>query len=455
MPRTTDLVGKVRKYIAEKNIPIGERIVAGLSGGADSVCLLLILKELGVSPVCVHVNHMIRGEEADRDEEFCRSLCEKLGVKFVSYRCNVPEYAKEKGVGTEEAARLMRWERFYETARQYGVDTIAVAHNRTDRVETFVFNAARGAGLKGLGSILPVRQKDGFTVIRPLLCADKSEIIEYLDSVGQPYVTDSTNDDTDYTRNYIRKELLPALERVNPGYAANIERSADAAAEADGFIESCALDYIGLHGDPDADSFAALHGCVAASVISILYRRRRGEDLSKIHIDLIKDFIRTAENGKRLNLPSDTDMICDNGRFRFIPRLMPREYTYALSAGVNRFADLGVDIYVEKSENASSVNDLKNIYNLVKRFKISSAIIDSGVFVRSRAASDSVYSGGMTHTLKKLLSDKKVPSSKRADYPVICDAEGVLIVPPFLSRDGCRGDEKYFVTYCEYGFERN
>ena len=96
MPRTADLVAKVSEYIAAKGIGLKEPLVAGLSGGADSVCLLLVLQKLGVTPVCVHINHMIRGKEADRDEEFCRSLCEKLGVKFVSYKCNVPEYAKEK-----------------------------------------------------------------------------------------------------------------------------------------------------------------------------------------------------------------------------------------------------------------------------------------------------------------------------------------------------------------------
>ncbi|MBQ3870060.1 MAG: tRNA lysidine(34) synthetase TilS [Clostridia bacterium] len=452
MPRTADLVAKVREYIAAKGIGLKEPLVAGLSGGADSVCLLLVLQKLGVTPVCVHINHMIRGKEADRDEEFCRSLCEKLGVKFVSYKCNVPEYAKEKGIGTEEAAREMRWARFYEAARRCGAKTIAVAHNRTDRLETFLFNSSRGAGLRGLGSILPVREKDGFTVIRPLLCADKQEITAYLDSIGQPYVHDSTNDDTDYTRNYIRKELLPRFGRVNPAFASNMERSADAAAEADEFVESCALDYISSHERPDPVSFSSLHACVASRVLSILYNRQSGSELSFAHVGIITEFIKTAENGKRLNLPSGTDLIIENGVFRFAARTYNREYRYVLAPGLNRFADLGFDVYVEAADDAVSLCELKNIYKLVKRFIISSDIIRDGVYVRNRAGSDRLVYGGMTHTVKKLLSEKKVPSSRRGDYPVFCDKRGVLCIMPFVSRDGCRGDEKFSLTYCENSF---
>ena len=450
MPRPVDLVSKVRVYASDKGMVIKEPLVVGLSGGADSVCLLLILLKLGVSPVCVHVNHMIRGAEADRDEAFCRSLCEKLGVRFVCYKKDVPVYAKDNGMGTEEAARRLRWECFYDTARKYGADTVAVAHNRTDRVETFIFNSARGAGVKGLGSILPVRQKDGFTVIRPLLCADKAEITEYLDSVGQPYVTDSTNGDTDYTRNYIRKEILPELERINPSYAANIARSADAAAEADGFIDMCAEEYIGSRDGIEPESFLSLHGCVSSRVLASLYFRICGASLSKIHIELITDFIKKAENGKKLVLPLGVEIIKENGVFRFIPRIDPGPYRYELTTGKNVFPELGCDVFVEEAENASLINELINIYKLVKRFKISSDIIKDGIYVRGRAEGDRFVYGQMTHTVKKLLSEKKVPSSLRGSYPVFCDSSGILFVAPFTSRDGCRGDEKYCVTYCEY-----
>ena len=286
--------------------------------------------------------------------------------------------------------------------------------------------------------------------MRPLLCAEKYEITGYLDALGQPYVTDSTNDDTGYTRNYIRKTLLPGFDRVNSSYAANIARSADAASEADAFIEECANGYIDSHEGADGVSFSHLHPCVSSRVVSLLYYRESGSPLSKIHIGLITDFIKNAENGKRLTLPLGIDIVKDNGVSRFIKRKDRTDYSYVLSDGKNVFPDLNCDVYVEKAGDAAQIGELINIYNLVKRFKINSDIIKSGVYVRARKESDKFVYGGMTHTVKKLLSEKKVASSLRGDYPVFCDKDGILLVAPFTSRDGCRGDEKYYITYCEY-----
>lgn len=206
----------------------GGRVVAALSGGADSVSLLIALNELRgelhIELFACHLNHGLRGEASDRDERFCRELCEGLGVPLYSRRINVSERMR-KHESTEQAARRERYAFFEEALASFGADILATAHNANDNAETVLLNLARGTGLKGLCGIPPVRCfGKGFRVIRPLIFCERAQIEEFLNERGQGCVTDATNLSEDYTRNKLRRRVLPELSGINPSVVAVIGR---------------------------------------------------------------------------------------------------------------------------------------------------------------------------------------------------------------------------------------
>lgn len=192
--------------------PLGHLSIVALSGGADSVALLLGLLRLGQPLVAAHCNFHLRGEESDADEAFVRQLCEEKGVKLYVEHFDTEAYAKQQRISIEMAARELRYDFFERLRQQLGADTIAVAHHRDDNVETLLLNLIRGSGLKGLCGM---RSKNGY-VIRPLLDVTRKEIEIFLTAEGQAFQTDSTNAQTIYKRNKIRHELLPLLRELNP-----------------------------------------------------------------------------------------------------------------------------------------------------------------------------------------------------------------------------------------------
>ena len=210
----------------------GAHILAGVSGGADSVCLLLVLKELegqyGLKISAVHVEHGIRGEESLRDKRFVEELCREQGISCLEYDCDAITYARERGLSLEEGARELRYGFFVQAAKEIGADKIAVAHNQNDCAETLLFHMSRGSGLKGMCGIVPVRDN----IIRPLLCVSRSEIETYLAERQQAYCTDTTNRELQYTRNKIRHQVLPVLLEINSGAVEHLYRSTQRIANA-------------------------------------------------------------------------------------------------------------------------------------------------------------------------------------------------------------------------------
>ncbi len=219
------LVNRVATYIQkEKLLPEQGKVLIALSGGADSVTLLHILMALGYTCEAAHCNFTLRGEESDRDERFVRALCETLDIPLYVKRFDTHRYASEKQVSIEMAARELRYDWFASLRQQLSVPVTAVAHHRDDSVETLLLNLIRGTGLHGLRGIPP---RNG-AVIRPLLCTTREELTTYLDELGQPYVTDSSNLTNRYTRNNIRLNLLPLLREINPGVDKNLIHTSDA-----------------------------------------------------------------------------------------------------------------------------------------------------------------------------------------------------------------------------------
>lgn len=211
----------VSRYIkSRKLLDEGARHLVALSGGADSVCLLLVLKALGYNVEAVHCNFHLRGEESDRDENYCRKLCESNAIPLHLVHFDTRTYAELHKVSIELAARDLRYGYFERLRQDIDAADICVAHHKNDSVETVIMNMVRGTGLKGLMGIQP---RNGH-IIRPLLCVDRAEILQYLNDLGQDYVTDSSNLVNDVTRNKLRLDIIPQLESINAGFQKNVIR---------------------------------------------------------------------------------------------------------------------------------------------------------------------------------------------------------------------------------------
>ena len=222
-------VRRVQEFIrGERLMADGAGVLVGLSGGADSVALLRILVHLGYRCYAVHCNFHLRGDESDRDEKFATVLCQGLGIPYEVVHFDTKEYAAERHISIEMAARELRYQKFERIRQAQGLDVIAVAHHQDDAVETLLLNLIRGAGINGLTGM---RVKNG-RIVRPLLCITRDEVLNYLDKLGQPYVTDSTNLTDEYARNKVRLHLIPMMQQINPAAKENIMQAATHLAEA-------------------------------------------------------------------------------------------------------------------------------------------------------------------------------------------------------------------------------
>lgn len=284
-----------------------DEVVIGLSGGADSVCLFLVLCELreryGYRLLAVHVHHGIRGEEADRDMQFCAGLCDEYNVPYKAVEYDVLNYAKENSLSTEEAGRILRYKTFEECCGPNA--RIAVAHHMNDRAETVLFNICRGTGIKGLCGIKPVRDK----IIRPLLCCQRCEIENYLSDRGQEYCTDSTNKTDDYSRNLLRNKVIPILaDNINSGAVENIAALASKALEADEYLEKLTSrkyqdkvayikDTILLRRLGDEEDFM-----IRRLVLKAIREMKCSlKDVSSVHVENVMQLLR-LQNGSRSDI---------------------------------------------------------------------------------------------------------------------------------------------------------
>lgn len=216
-------VDRVRCFASVHNLFVnGGRYIVALSGGADSVSLLLVMKSLAKELGCIveaaHCNFHLRGDESARDEKFCSELCRRLGVELHLVHFATSDYAALHHVSIEMAARDLRYAYFESLRTDIHADDVCVAHHRDDSVETVLLNLVRGTGLRGLRGIQP---RNGH-IVRPLLCFGRDEILKFLDAAGEPYVTDSTNLINDVKRNKIRLDILPMLRQINPSVAKSI-----------------------------------------------------------------------------------------------------------------------------------------------------------------------------------------------------------------------------------------
>ena len=417
----------------------GTRVIIGFSGGADSSALLHYFVRKDFRIVCVHVNHMIRGAEADRDEAFCRSVCEKYGVPFVCHKIDIPTLAKKRGNGIEETAREERYRVFEQERAERGFDAVLTAHNANDNVESVIFNLARGSGANGLSGIKAVNGK----IVRPLIYASRSQILAYCEENGIEYVTDSTNEDTDYTRNYIRHKIVPMMTELNPSLETAVARLTASLRADEEFICGVASEFIASHCK-DAQivpsEFDALHQSVKVRVLKEL----SGKNLDSNAISACISFISSSKCGDVINLCKGVSLKRESTYVAFLEtsELEKKEFFARLENGITKIDQIG--IYV--SYNTEDTPSGAELYSTVSLDK---SALKGELFVRSRREGDTVLHGKLTKKLKKIFCDRKIPSHLRDKIPLICDSEGIVAIPNVLVRDGARGEDVVVKVYKE------
>ncbi len=428
---------KVVKTIEKYNMPVrGARVIVALSGGSDSMTLLNVLyslrDEMGFTLETAHVNHCLRGESADRDERFAVSACEKLGIECHVLRADVASLAREKGLSVEEAGRQVRYG-FFASLGEDAV--IATAHNLNDRVETMLFNLARGASLKGLCSIPPVRGN----VIRPLIDCSKDEILEYCRANGIDYVTDETNSDVKYARNRVRHNVITELEEINSAFIAAAGRCIESLNEDESLLYSMADEAVNASRVTGGYSIEKLCECpppVLKRAVNIILKNELENAPDSTAIEeassAIKEYSETGR-GKTVQLGGGRFLRTRAGIAEFPLPASEKPRTIPLENGENRFGSFTVCLTpLAEYDNSQIINGKEYVYF------IDGDKINGRLFLRAREEGDRISPAGrgVSKPLRKLQNENGVSPELRETAPLVCDSEGIA------AAYGCGVDER-------------
>lgn len=404
-------------------------ILVAFSGGADSRALFDITAkhchENGSFFYAAHVNHGIRGDEAIRDRDFCVEIaksCPECKEIFV-LDADVPKMAAESGRSLETEARCARYDFFNKIMKEHGISILATAHNADDNLETLIFNLTRGSGARGMCGIPKIRECESGMVIRPILDMTKKEILAYCEENSLSFVTDSTNSDTDYSRNLIRAKVIPLLEEINSdvrGAAARLSTS---------MKELCSL--AELEADTsetnDVSSLVSLHDAVFNIVLGRLIKKIDPQaSLEAVHVAALRELCLKGKDGSSISLPHTLRGRIDSGKLIF-----------EKDTGREKSTDENFEIAISNGKNdlpfGSSLILSSDSTEEAPCIRLSSS---QSLIARNRREGDKILSGGMHKSVKKLMCDKKIPLSKRNSLPVVCDKDGILWIPFVATRDG-------------------
>lgn len=422
-------------------------VLVGASGGADSMALMHFLcskrEQFGIKVCAAHINHGIRGKEAERDESYVREWCEKNSVELFVLHADVKSRAHQMGETVEEAGRRVRYSFFKEVSDKIGFIT-ATAHTLSDSIETFLLNFARGTGLRGLCGIPPVR--DG--IIRPLIRCTRSDVEEYCQFYGIKYLDDSTNFSKNYSRNRVRLDIVPKLYLLNPALDKAAARLFDSLEEDKNCLETLAEEKLSgamisegeyliskLLVNSDA---AVLNRCV-----SIAAERFTSESQEAFHIKKIAEFIRNGSG--KIEIKSGCFADVKNGILRFYrksgDKIADADFCFPLEVGVyeNHMYKL-----VISPISRAWLKNFKNINKAYFKNAVDCDKIRGNALVQSKSAGDKMVPAGrnVSKTLKKLFNEIKVPVEVRPYIPVAKDESGVIWVANVGVSERCKVTEE-------------
>ena len=428
------MLEKVKNYVEKwQMLKTEDCVIVGVSGGADSICLLWILsklqKEMGFRMIAVHVNHGIRGEEADADQAYVEQICKELGVPCESYFAEVELIAKNRKQSTEEAGREIRREFFEKTMQKYNGTKIALAHHQNDSAETFLINMARGTGLKGLGGIAPVNG----AVIRPLLCLKREEIEAFLEEEGVSYRVDCTNASDVYTRNRIRNHVLPYLqEEINPKVIEHMNETMEQIRLVQEFLG----EQVSVYWQKGVN--VTERGCliledvyqqIPEAVQPLLLKKvltevsGKEKDLESVHVKQLQELFE-KQVGRKLDLPYQMEgkrtyegiSIClkeSQGKEQVTEAFFDvRESEATFQIGEKWIHCQVTEDNVEKSRT--------------KRFNCD--IIKDSICIRTRKQGDyiTIHPDGRTQKLKSFFINEKIPQEKRDEILLVAEGSHIL-----------------------------
>lgn len=432
------VINNARKAIEKFDMMNGaENVTVALSGGADSVCLLLVMKilsaEYGYRLKAAHVNHLLRGEESDRDELFCRELCEKEDIPLEVFRENAAEYAKRHKMSLEAGARKLRYGLFDEVCGDNS--KLAAAHTLSDNAETVIFNLARGTGLKGLCGIPPKRDK----IIRPLIYCTREDITAFLSERGQSFVTDSSNLSDDYSRNKIRHNVIPVLTELNSGFFESVKRLTESIYEDERFL---------------SEQAERLSEKDLRNVDTAIRRRVIKNQLCKNNIEPTGDKILAAEKtvlGECGKVCLSGDVYASSKKGRLIVQHIPKDResfpeTKAIIGENSFLCDKTVIISLNNREN--------NAENAYVNIPLTKCVVDydkiqGRLSLRNRRDGDGYIRAGRSFTsnLKKLMNES-VPQGERDHIAILADEKGIIWTEKFGPAERVRvtSSTKTFMT---------
>ena len=424
---------RIREYINKYNmINKGDSVILGLSGGPDSVCLFFVLlalkDEYEIEIQAIHVNHMIRGEDADEDEAYVRELCKANDVPLKVLKIDIPSMAKESGRSLEEEARFARYDAFEEAANEIEKAgkraRIAIAHNADDNAETVLFHMARGAGLDGMCGIAPVRDR----IIRPLLEVPKSEILDFLNANEIPYCIDATNSEVDYDRNRIRHNIIPELLQVNERA---LEHITDMTARLSEIADYISLEANGLLQIAKSSENRLRKRAIATAPHVIASQALKEylsqfmpyqKDVSAIHVESILGLL-NAEGERQIQLPYKKTLI------------ISYEEIYVIDEDAQK---ANGTFNTREFAYEKGMKYPKEIYT--KWFDCDR--IRTNIVIRTRQEGDylCIDSQGNRKSIQDYFVDEKIPRHLRDEVPLVCDGNHVMWVV------GHRVSEYYKIT---------
>lgn len=382
-------------------------VTVALSGGADSVCLLYVLKELkykyNLTLSAIHINHMLRGEESDRDEAFTAELCKREEIPLTVKKIDVAALAKETGQSIELAARCARYKAFAEIDGSL----IATAHTADDNLETVIYNIVRGTGLKGASGIPPKRDN----LIRPLIFCTRQETEAYLSEKGLSFVTDSSNLTDDYTRNFLRHNVVPKLKTINPSVAETVATMSSNLREEEEFLNASAKRIYLLANREDfldAEILRIQPPPIIKRVIALFFEERFSLKTDALHLENCKDILLC---GGKTSMNGNVTAVCKDERLYFVKNGQEAEKpTFVVE------------------QNELLLENFSNVNKLFLKNAVDCDKINGRLTVRTRNASDEIrlLGRGCTKSLKKLMNELKIPQELRDVIPVAADDDGVV-----------------------------
>jgi tRNA(Ile)-lysidine synthase len=420
----------------------GEKVLVALSGGADSVALLLVLGDLAsrwsITLHAFHLNHQLRGREADGDERFVQRLCRKLGVPCTTVRADVRGYSRKHKVPLEEAGRNLRYALLEQSADNLGCQKIAIAHNADDNAETMLMNLIRGAGLNGLSGMPVARGR----LIRPLLGIERIAIERYLKLRGTAWRRDSSNTQIEFRRNLIRHKLMPILAEINPQVTAALNRTARLLKDDDAGLDEQARKIAKLIADREPGGYRIDFAQLLKYNISL--RRRIVKMLMpELDFETIESVLQVAagptgktksltrgriarreHDGLYLGVASqDSALGVATGRALNVP-------------GRTQFPELGLEVETQVGNGTHH----RNNGSVAEHFDLTALRLP--LSIRPRQPGDRMVPfGGRDKKLKEILINDKIPRRRRDRLPVLCDQEGILWVVGSRRSDRARVDD--------------